>query len=101
MSIESPITEKDNWFIGADMLIDFYITTSPRVTAKVEAALNATAITLVNPLSEALASGDKVRFAVQGEAGVVATLTAAAVAGATSLIVSAISGIIPANTPGG
>jgi len=100
MSIESPITEKDNWFAGEDKVIDYYITTSPRVEASATAAQGATVIA-IEPLPEALADGDKVRFAAAGEAGIVATLTAAASVGATSLAVSALSGTIHVGTVGG
>ena len=100
MSIESPITEKDNWFAGEDKVIDYYITTSPRVEASATAAQGATVIA-IEPLSEALADGDKVRFTAAGETGIVATLTAAAAVGATSLTVSALGGTIHVGTVGG
>ena len=100
MSIESPITEDDNWFIGEDKLFEYYITTSPRVRASKTALKDATAIS-VAPLPEALANGDKVRFAPAGEAGVVATISAAASAGATSLAVNALSGTVHSGTHGG
>jgi hypothetical protein len=100
MSVYAPIRVSDNWFVGEDRVFDFYITTTPHMKAATTVALAATTIQLLAPLKEALISGDKVRFAAEGEAGVVVTLTADAVVGATSLTVSATTGIIPAHTTG-
>ena len=104
MSIESPIREEDGWFVGEDKVIGpFYVMTGNNIIAAAAAAKSATTIQVVS-LTEALSSGDKVRFGAGGgaggSAGVVATLSAAAAIGDTSLAVNALPSAIAGNTVG-
>lgn len=92
MSRLSPILAGDHWFVGEDRVFRFYVVTGEKVKASALAANGATSIS-VDPLKEALANGDKVRFN-GGVAGVVATLSAAAAIGATVLTVAALSGAV-------
>ena len=100
MAVYAPIRDSDGWFKGCDFIVDYYHTTTPHVKAAADVALAATAVPLAEPLEEALITGDKVRFAPEGKAGVIVTLTADAVVGATSMTVSATTGIIHGDTPG-
>lgn len=99
MSEEAAIGESANFFLGEDKVFRFYVRTGADVECSAQAANGATSIS-VEPLEEALSSGDRVRFAPSSKAGVVATLSAPAVVGATSLTVSATSGIIALGTVG-
>lgn len=102
MSIEAPISKALNLFVGEDKTLTFYVMTGNDVTTTAAAAKSATAIT-VAALTEALSSGDKVRFGAGGvgsSAGVVATLSAAAAIGDTSLAVTALPGAIAGSVVG-
>ncbi len=101
MSIEAPISKDFNFFVGEDKTITFYVMTGNDITTTALAAKSAVAIS-VAPLSEALGSGNKVRFGGGGGvgAGIVATLSGAAAIGDTSLAVDALSGAIVSNTIG-
>jgi len=83
------------WFLGEDKTLRFYVGTGEAVEVTERAVKNATTI-LVRPLLEPIASGAKVRFRPHGKnvAGVVATLSAAAAFGDTSLAVSALPGAV-------
>lgn len=100
MSERADVTEQDGFFVGEAKELRFYVTTGPDIVVAARAANGATSIS-VEPLRRALASGDQVRFRSKGdEAGIVATLSAAAVLGAETLAVNAISGELHANTIG-
>ena len=101
MSIEAPISKDLNLFVGEDKTLTFYVMSGSDITTAALAANGATAIT-VGPLTEALDSADKVRFGGGGGlgAGVVATLSAGAAIGDTSLAVDALPGAIASNTRG-
>ena len=101
MSIEAPISKALNFFVGEDKTLTFYVMLGNDITTAGLAASGATAIA-VGPLTEALSSGDKVRFGGGGGvcAGVVATLSAGAAIGDTSLAVDALPGAIASNTKG-
>lgn len=89
MSIEAPVRRQDNFFLGEDRTLRFYITKGQPIVMGAKAPEGATSLT-VEPLKEALANGTKVRF----PGDVVVTLSAAAGVGATSLSTSAISGTL-------
>ncbi len=104
MSIEAPITHDDEWFVGEDKIIGpFYILKGNDVTARSDAAKNATTIE-VAALTETLTSGARIRFGAgggaNGGAGVIATLSATAAIGDTSLAVGALPGSIERRTVG-
>jgi hypothetical protein len=101
MSVEAQIGQALNLFVGEDKTLTFYVTTGNDITTAASALKSATAIT-VGPLTEALSSGDKVRFGGGSGigAGIVATLSAAAAIGDTSLAVDALPGTIASNTKG-
>ena len=99
MSIEQPIAERDDWFVGEDKIFRYFVTTGADIITR-DVALKAATSIPVEPLTEALTSGDKIRFRDSG-AGVIATLSANAVIGDVSLAVNATPGRIGLNVIGG
>ena len=83
MSIEQPIAERDNWFVGEDKIFRYFVTTGADIVTR-DVALKAATSIPVEPLTEALTSGDLIRFRDSG-AGVIATLSANAVIGDITL----------------
>lgn len=93
MSIRQDIDLTEGLWSGDDLVLDWYVTTGPAIEVAAAAAAGATSLTVL-PLRRALADGARVRFGPEGEAGIVATLTAAAGYGATSLAISALGGAL-------
>lgn len=94
MSIESPVLSVDRLFRDEDKTLRFYVTTGLPIEV-VETVDDGDVTILVKPLSEALSNGDKIRFG-----NVVATLSAAADAGDTSITITAITGNLPRGSIG-
>ena len=94
MAKEAPILTADDWFIGEDKTLIFYVTTGKPVIIDVAAAQGDTELT-IRPLVEALVLGDKIRLGND-----IVTLTASADVGDVTLSVSAISGSLPRGSVG-
>lgn len=89
MAFKQDISPEDDFFIGDDFSMTFFVVTGRPIKVRLEAEDGDTTID-VEALKSALTSGDKLRF---GEA--VITLGANADVGDTQLTVSALSGNVP------
>jgi len=89
MALEANIEVIDDWFIGEDKTLTFYITTGKSIRVREGAAAGDTTIK-VDALKELLPTSTKIRFG-----GQVVTLSAEADIGDTTVAVSALAGAIP------